>query len=185
MLALNFSPFPGLITNRLNLRQLSLNDENEIFKIRSAAENADFLDRPICKSLDEARAFINKINDGIKKNECIYWAVTQKGSNKLIGTICFWNINKENATAEIGFELLPEFRGQGLMKETVKEVIEYGFEKMKLSKIDGEVHHKNLRSINLMVKLNFTWLISKEESGSEHVKKELTIIYELVNENVS
>src|SRR5437868_13096004 len=119
MLNLNFTPFPNLITERLFLRQLKIEDANEIFTLRSSDEVNRFLDRPKATTIDEARQFINKINDGINKNESVYWAITFKNDSKLIGTICYWNISKENDRAEIGYELQPRYQGKGIMQEAI------------------------------------------------------------------
>src|SRR4051794_34062033 len=88
---INFTPFPNLTTEHLFLRQVKIDDENEIFLVRSDEKVARFLDRPKARNLDEARQFIHKISDGIAKNEWILWAITLKNQNELIGTICLWN----------------------------------------------------------------------------------------------
>ena len=60
---INFTPFPGLTTERLNLRQMKIQDENEIFALRSDERVQEFLDRPKAKIIDDARKFIEKINE--------------------------------------------------------------------------------------------------------------------------
>jgi ribosomal-protein-alanine N-acetyltransferase len=173
---INFTPFPALTTERLILRRLSVEDENEIYAIRSDERVNKYLDRQSCTSLDEALKFINKINAGILNNECIYWAVSFKDNQKLIGTICLWNISDDSSKADIGFELLPEYQGKGIMQEAAKAVIEYGFNIMGLKRIEGEVAPGNTKSINLMRKFNFKL---KDNNMNEGVPK--VVIYELIN----
>lgn len=157
MIEINFNPFPGLTTKRLVLRQLTLADENEIFSIRSDASMAEYLDRKLCVSKEQAREFIKKINKAITKNELIYWAVTEKNNPKLIGTVCLWQISPEDCKAEIGFELLPIHQGKGIMTEAVEAVINYGFNVIGLDKIEGEVDPNNAKSIKLMEKHGFIY----------------------------
>ena len=88
------APFPRLITDRLVLRQLEMQDDGEIFFLRSDETVNKFLVSPIAKSIQDARDFINKINENIANSESVYWAITVKGNNKLIGTICIWNIER-------------------------------------------------------------------------------------------
>ena len=64
MLLLNFDPFPFLSTERLNLRRISDEDEEEIFFLRSDKEMLQFLDRDSAQSIDEARQWIRTINEG-------------------------------------------------------------------------------------------------------------------------
>ena len=58
MSKISFDPFPTLTTERLTLRQLSQDDENEIFAMRSNDENARYLDRPKANSIEDARKFM-------------------------------------------------------------------------------------------------------------------------------
>ena len=149
--------FSILTTERLILRQLEIQDEQEIFFLRSDERVNKWLVAPIAQSVEEAREFIKKINTGIIKNEWPYWAITLKNNNKLIGTICFWNISVEENKAEIGYVLHPDFQGQGIMHEAIHKVIEYGFEKMKLRSIEAILHPGNLKSIALLKRNGFLY----------------------------
>lgn len=75
--------------------------------------------------------------------------------DKLIGTICLWNINQENYSAEIGYELHPEWQGKGIMKEALSKIIDYGFQKMKLKEIEAFTNPLNDSSTRLLEKNNF------------------------------
>ena len=105
----NFNPFPVLKTERLTLRQLVSSDANEIFALRSNDNVNKYLDRKPAKSIDDAKTFIETINKNIQRNDSIYWAITLTGTNKLIGTICLFNLSDDNFKAEIGYELLTDF----------------------------------------------------------------------------
>ena len=159
-------PFPRLITDRLLLRQLEMQDDGEIFFLRSDETVNEFLVSPIATSIQDARDFIEKINKGITNSESVYWAITVKGNNKLIGTICIWNIEREENKAEIGYVLHPAYSGEGLMSEAVAAVIQYGFGKMKLQCLDAVVHRENKRSIILLERNGFTYSVA---SGDEVV----------------
>ncbi|RYX79983.1 N-acetyltransferase, partial [bacterium] len=74
--AKNFTKFSGLKTQRLTLRQLVSSDDKEIFTLRSDDSINKYLDRKPSASIDEARNFIRIINENIKKNDSIYWAIT-------------------------------------------------------------------------------------------------------------
>lgn len=150
-------PFPNIITERLSLRQLKIEDENEIFVLRSDERVLKYLDIPIAKTIDDARNFIEKINNGIINNEWIYFGITLKNKTKLIGTICIWNISKDGLTADIGYVLHPDFQGRGIMREALIKVINYGFEIMKLKSIDADVDPNNFKSIKLLEKNGFLY----------------------------
>ena len=177
MLALNFSPFPVLATERLILRQLEITDCKALFALRSDDSVNKYIDRPKSTSIDDAKQFIKKINHGIGKNEWIYWAITLRNDNQLIGTICLWNISEEYAVAETGYELQPNFQGVGIMQEAFSKIIDYGFQTMKIKTIKAFTHVGNLKSSQLLEKHNFK--ITGESVNESGMKD---IILSLVNE---
>ena len=173
----NFTDVPVLITDHLILRQLIPGDEKEIFILRSDATVNKYLDRPKAMSLVDAREFIYKINSS-KKSECFYWAINFKDDNQLLGTICLWKISWENSKAEIGYELLPEHQGKGIMKEVIPVVIKFAFEELKLQTIEAELDPNNLKSVKLL-ELNGFELSNSDENNSEN--KINSVIYVLRN----
>ena len=90
--------------------------------------------------------------------EWIYWGLAPKTNDRIIGTICLWNLSRKERCAEIGYELHPDFQGQGLMQEAVEVVLAYGFEEMKLKNIEAYLHKKNINSIRLLERSKFKFL---------------------------
>ncbi len=72
--------------------------------------------------------------------------------------------DREDATAEIGYELLPENHGKGIMQEVIPRVIQFGFEEMKLQTIEAELSPRNLKSVRLLEKNNFKLAEVNEEN---------------------
>ena len=155
MLNRAFTPFPILTTERLTLRQLVINDEQEIFTLRSDSEINKYLDRQISNTIDDARSFINKVNEQVNKTDSLYWAITLSDKNILVGTICLFGFSDENYKCEIGYELLTNFQRQGIMKEAVGKVIDYAFNMIKVKNIEAFLHRDNQRSITLLEKFSF------------------------------
>ncbi len=176
MLHLKFTPFPRLTTKRLLLRKLTIKDAKEILILRSDKQVNKFLDRPKSGNITDAEKFIEKINSGINNNQSVYWAITLKTSDTLIGTICLWNISIEKSMAEIGYELHPDFQGKGLMQEAITKIIDYGFNKMKLKTVTAFTHPANNRSTNLLLKNNFCLDKNYEYAGKEDAG-ELLVYY--------
>jgi RimJ/RimL family protein N-acetyltransferase len=155
MLITNFNPFPVIATNRLLLRKIDPSDVNEIFFLRSDARVMKYIDKAPAKSPDEAMQHINLILDLEKNNEAVEWAITLKEDTKLIGTICFWNIQKDHFRAEIGYALHPDYHGKGIMQEAMSKVLDYGFNIMKLHSVEANVNPGNAASIKLLERNKF------------------------------
>jgi ribosomal-protein-alanine N-acetyltransferase len=163
--------FSTLITERLILRKLETRDFQEIHNLRSNANVNRFIDRPKIANLEEAKEFIEKINAGITTGNWIYWAITLKTKDQLIGTICIWNISPDRIKPEIGFELLPEAQGKGLMQEALSNVIKFGFEEMNLAELEAFTHAENEKSINLLEKCGFQLTGTDENNANEKIYK--------------
>ncbi len=149
------TPHPLLRTQRLQLRPLTLNDEQEIFDIRSNPDVIRFTNRKAAEQLSEAIYFINWINSGISQTKWLYWGITLPEDNRVIGTACMWNFSDDGRMAEMGYELLPAHQGQGIMQEALTEVIRYAFEQLQLNAIEACTHKDNVRSLHLLNKLGF------------------------------
>ena len=175
MLNKAFTPFPVLTTERLTLRQLVINDEQEIFILRSDSEINKYLDRQLSNTIDDARNFINKIVDNVNKNDSLYWAITLSDRNILVGTICLFGFSDENDKCEIGYELLTNFQGQGLMREALEKVIDYAFNTIKVQKIEAFFHRDNQSSIKLLEKFSF-----RDSNDPDKTNPDL-IYYHLIN----
>ena len=174
MLSRTFTPFPILTTERLTLRQLVINDEQEIFTLRSDSEINKYLDRQISNTIDDARNFINKVNENINKSDSLYWAITLSDKNILVGTICLFGFSDENYKCEIGYELLTNFQGQGIMKEAVEKVIDYAFNAIKVQKIEAFFHRDNQSSIKLLEKFSFRDSNEPDKTDPELITYHLT-----------
>jgi len=172
MLHKTFSPFPVLTTERLTLRRLKTTDEQEIFTLRSDAEINKYLGRPPGKTIEDARVFINKVNENIDKNDSLYWAITVHNKNALTGTVCLFGFSDEKEKCEIGYELLTTSQGQGIMQEAVEKVIDYAFNTIKVKKIEAWLHKDNERSVKLLEKLAF-----KQSNETDETVPELVCYY--------
>ena len=168
----SFNPFPAFETSRLKLRKLSVEDSYELLRIRSNKIVNEFIDRPETTSLEEAALFIEMINGKINNNESIYWAIELKETKKLIGTVCLYNLSIHPLSGELGYELHPDFHGQGLMHEAIQCVVNYGFNKINLKVITALPKKENIKSIHLLLKNKFI-----HDEGYRFVREEDAIGY--------
>ena len=66
-----------------------------------------------------------------------------------------FNFGEDDGKAEIGFELMPEFQGKGIMLESCATVIDYGIQHIGLKVIEACTHINNQGSARLLEKLHF------------------------------
>ena len=155
MLNLNFTPFPVLETARLVLREPAIDDRHEVFLLRSNEIVNRHLDRPVAKTVEEAEKHIEKIRGMFRNKELISWVINLKGSPRQIGDLGYLYFSAEKLQAEIGYQLLPEYHGKGIMTEAVEKVIDYGTRIIGLKKILAVTTEANASSVRLLKNFGF------------------------------
>ena len=162
------------LTDRLILRTLTEFDSFEVLGIRSHPVINQFLHRDSPRNTFEALDFILNIQRKSANGEIFFLGIALQNKPELIGTICLWNFSGDRKTAELGYELLPEYHGKGIMSEAVTFILNYGFEDLNVSKIEAFTNKNNLNSIQLLQKFNFTLNVNrKDEKYPENLIFEL------------
>ncbi|CAM2812161.1 GNAT family N-acetyltransferase [Chryseobacterium flavum] len=147
--------FPVLETERLILRQLTLNDTQDLFEYFSRDEVMEYYDLETFKTEEDARRIIRHFNSSFEKGKGYRWALELKSSKKVIGTCGYHNWYREHFKAEVGYELNPLFWRQSFMKEALLPVLTFGFETMRLHRVDAFIDPSNISSEKLLTSLNF------------------------------
>lgn len=176
---MKFIPFPEIKTERLFLRKIEQSDCDVILFLRSDATVTKFIERPEnrkTKNIADAIKFIKQLNEYLETNKSITWGITLKNNSKITGTICLWNFSKNNKTAEVGYDLDPEFQGKGIMNEALKMVVDFGFNELRLHKIEAFTHNENENSKKLLKKNGFQFIENRKDEGNKS-----NIIFELKN----
>lgn len=156
MMTVLFHPFPELSTERLLLRKLTPYDAPEIFFLRSDEAVMKYIDKERTASVEEAEDYIRYITREINTNRAILWGIALKENpDTVIGTICYWQIQKEHYRAELGYALHPDHWRKGIMKETIRKVLEYGFNVMQLHSIEAHINPANTASAAILKSAGF------------------------------
>lgn len=183
MLTINFHPFQNLETESLLLRRLNVDDVNEVLELRSNPAVMQYVPRPLINTKKEALAHIELIEDKIVANVGINWAITLKDNPKMIGIIGHYKIQPENFRSEIGYMLLPQFNGKGIITEAVKVIIQYGFEQLQLHSIEAIIDPENSASEKVLQKNGFVKEAHLLENAYYEGRFLDTVIYSLLKRN--
>lgn len=176
----SFLPFPILESNNLILRQITNDDVAEVFALRSNPETMKYIPRPLLQNHEEALAHIKMIQSKIENNEGIDWVITQKGNPKLLGIIGHYRIKWEHFRSEIGYMLLPEHHGKGIISDAIQLIIDYGFNQMKLHSIEALIDPDNQASARVLEKNGFVKEAHFKENEFYNGQFIDTIIYSLL-----
>ncbi|KOP84162.1 GNAT family N-acetyltransferase [Cytobacillus solani] len=150
-----FLDFPLLETDRLLLREIRLSDAPNMYSYFSKDEVTEYYDLESFTSEKQAEDLIHRFHQRYSERKQIRWAITLKDNDQLIGTCGFHAIEEEHYKAEIGYELHPNFWGQGIMTEVITAVIHYGFNNMLLNRIEAFYDPRNGSSGRVLEKNGF------------------------------
>jgi len=114
-----------------------------------------------------------------KEHTGIWWGIYNK-DNQFCGAGGFNDLNKVNRKAEIGFWLLEEFWGQGILKEVMPKLFREGFDKLNLNRIEGYVDSNNQKCKTALQKINFTYEGTMREVEIKNEKKISIDIYAIL-----
>lgn len=146
---------PTFETERLTLRQMNLNDVNDIQKLFGNEEVMEFHNLDLFTKKNHAEEFIKRVQNKFEMKVAIRWGIVLKNTNELIGTCGFNSFDFESSCSVIGYDLSKDFWGKGVMSEALQFIIKYGFNELKLHRIEALVIKGNENSVKLLNKLNF------------------------------
>ncbi|QIL40447.1 GNAT family N-acetyltransferase [Pedobacter sp. HDW13] len=173
----DFSTFPIVETDRFTLRRLLLTDAAEIYELRSDVEVAVLTGKAPYQSLNDATAYINKIDNLVNNNESIYWVIAEQETGPMIGAVCLWDFNPETRTIEMGYELLRAFQGKGIMLEVIPRILNYAFEVMGVQTIVAFPSSDNPPSVKLLERLGFDLVQEDHKNTHQGVPGMLTYTF--------
>jgi ribosomal-protein-alanine N-acetyltransferase len=151
-----FQSFPQLETSRLLLRRMQVTDAEAIFKILADDEVTRYYDDATYTDISQARDQIEAWENGFRNKRCIRWGITRKDDRAVIGTCGYYGFHTWHMRAGIGYELARTHWRQGLMTEALTAILDLGFKKMGLNRIEAVVMPENGASIKLLEKLGFS-----------------------------
>lgn len=178
-----FNPFPVIETKNLILRRMGLNDIQDIFQMRKDPRMHEYTDTKMDKTPEDTKAYIEKMNKGVDENKWIIWAIEHKQSKKVIGSISIWNINLEQRSGELGYGIIPDYQGKGLMKEALLSGVDYGFNVMNLLALDAYTEENNTKSCKLLENCKFVKVNKVDDEGYYSNRIYHMVVYRLQNNN--
>jgi ribosomal-protein-alanine N-acetyltransferase len=147
-----FCDIPTLASKRLILRKVKTSDARDMFEYARVPSVSRYTLWTPHKNIHETLGFIKHINRNYRACRSEDWGIVNKADGKFIGTIGFYDWDEKNRKAEIHYALSNRYSGQGLMSEAVKKVIEFGFKKMRLNRIEAMCMPGNKASERVMQK---------------------------------
>lgn len=147
--------FRDLETQRLSLKNISLDDVDFVLD--------QFSDPVVCRYLYDEEPFTQKkqaeeLIEYFRRPEPRNqhrWIVVRKSDGAKMGTCGFHHWNREERSAETGYDLREEYWGSGYMTEAMRRILAFAVEEMDLKTIFAGIYIGNQSSIALAERLGF------------------------------
>jgi RimJ/RimL family protein N-acetyltransferase len=168
------SLLPLLESERLRLRAYRMQDLDALYALYSDPRVMRYWSFPPWHELAQARAYLDRVFAEDAAGTVLAWAVADRASDAFIGTATLHSLQREQARAELGYSLHPDWQGRGLAGEALRLVIAQAFGPMRLRRLEADVDPRNLASCRLLERLGFQregllrarWRVAGEDCDS-------------------
>ena len=149
--------FPILETERLVLRELTEADAGWYLTHFSRPEIVHGSGFPAPTDEEAARRELERYVLGLfRQREGMRWGLVPRGTEVLVGTAGLHRWRDEPVPqAEIGYDLAPEWWGQGIMQEALRPILGYASSTLGLRRIEAIVLTHNERSCRTLERAGF------------------------------
>ena len=148
--------FPIIDLGDLYLREKQESDVEDFFNYYSTPQVSQYILCAIPQNLEEAKRELLYWRGIFYRNQGIYFAIADKATNKMIGTIGLTTYNSYQSRIEISYDLDQRYWGRGIMTRAIKAITQYGFREWRVNRIEAFVSTNNIPSKYLLEKCGFT-----------------------------
>lgn len=145
-----------IYTERLNIRKITPDDIHDVFRGLSHPDVIKYYGVSFM-TLEATKEQMDWYADHEKNRTGQWFAVCSKEDGTFYGAGGYNDREATNRKAEIGFWLLPEYWGLGIMGEAMPKIFDYGFNEMNLHRIEGFVDSANEKCKKAVAKVGFKY----------------------------
>ncbi|WP_186580198.1 GNAT family N-acetyltransferase [Aquibacillus kalidii] len=155
-------------TERVYLRELVLEDTENLSKVLSDKESMQYYPKPF--TIKEVEKWIEWNIDNYAKHSHGLWAVILKDGNKFIGDcgITMQLIDKDYVP-EIGFHIIKKYWNKGYATEAAAACRRYAFDTLKYPKVFSYTTIKNIPSQKVAQKIRMHTYKTFEKNGEKQI----------------
>ena len=158
---------PPLLTEKLLLRSLTLEDAQDVQHLAGERDIASTLSNmPHPYEDGMAEEWIRSCSGKFEKDEALNFAIIRRTDKKLIGEIEL-RLDRENESGELGYWIGKPYWNCGYATEAARAVVAYGFEVLKLNRVQAKHFKRNPASGRVLEKIGMRY----EGCRRQHIKK--------------
>lgn len=137
--------------------------ENEGFEISS-----EWLELETYNYLDIIRSFLS---EDYEPDGFYTWAIIEKTSKKMIGDIGFKGAPNQIGIIDVGYSVVPQFRGKGYATEALKAIAGWAFSLDNVKRISADCAEGNIASVHVLKNAGFRDMFTEDGQIFWELKK--------------
>lgn len=149
-------PFPELDLGDFILREKQESDVENFFAYYSKPEVNEFILCEIPQNVDQAKQELLYWRNCYYRHDGIYYAIAEKQSNRMIGSIGLTSYNSYQSRVELSYDLDSTHWRRGITTKAIAKILDYAFNTLKVNRVEASVSIYNQPSKNLLLKSGFT-----------------------------
>jgi ribosomal-protein-alanine N-acetyltransferase len=144
-----------ILTERTRLRLINQSDLDSIHSLHSLPETDEFNALGIPGSIEETKSIIEPWIAGNKLIEITNYtfAIENKLDNEFIGLFGFKLWSKKHRRGEVWYKIHSKHWNKGIATETLAGILDFGFDKLDLHRIQAGCAVDNIGSIKVLEKV--------------------------------
>lgn len=172
-----------MVTDRLILKPISLDDVSELYELMKEKELTIFLAWDPHQEIATTEAVVRSLIESQLSDKAYHWCVFS--GNIVVGLVSLidvkrkiraWTLNR----AELSYWIGKQHQGKGYATEASKAVLEFGFEILGLHKVIVAHAFENIESKKICNKLGFIQYAHERDAFCKNGKWHDLIWYEIV-----
>jgi RimJ/RimL family protein N-acetyltransferase len=142
-------------SGRVLIRGIEEADMADLLVMNQDDEVLRFLPYPKWLTLDDGMAWLARVRKLEAAGTAVQLVMVDKASARVFGACVLFKYDEGSSRAELGFAMVREFWGRGLMREALTVLISHAFEVRGVRRLEAEANPLNVASCRLLERLGF------------------------------
>lgn len=153
-----------LETERFTLRKFQMSDAQDIYSNwLSDKDAAKYNAWRVHSSVEVTKGYLAEWIDMYKNNSYFHWAIEDKNTEEVIGSITVSNMKKRKKYCEIGYTIAKKLWNNGIATEVLIRVLKYLTDEVGLERICALHDVRNQASGKVMTKAGMKFVKNKTQ----------------------
>ncbi|AEV87074.1 yoaA-like N-acetyltransferase [Actinoplanes sp. SE50] len=151
------TPANTIESARLRLRELSAAEAAEVVGGRAPAGQSWAPGYPLDGTLAAGGAFLRAAAAGLHRPGFGMYQIIERESGQVVGDIGFHGAPDTDGAAEIGYGIVPAFRGRGLVSESLRSLAQWAFTQPDVRELQAGTEPDHTPSQRVLTRAGFTY----------------------------